>query len=500
MIILLLKLLATDRPNFLLSPISHLRLCSLRFVNITIDLTRGRLYCCQMPKPFFNLLIFALVMTVCLSARNADAWQATGEKIVVLTNRQTLQGEVTRQQGKVSVGLPSGSVIVLPDSRVEFVSESFGEAYWELAGRTRSTDLQGQIGIFKWCLRNELFEQAANHLLILQEMNVPAKTLMQLDVSLQITQKRHQESVATPTSAPVAIAALPLRKSKPIDGMQSVDAIRIPDLHLINPPQESATSENKEVVSSDSLPTIDEFGNEVDSMVRSVSWDQPVTISVAESELPSADSELIRRLDSTDSLVYADLDRLAHSMPRGSVGLFRKEVEPLVQKACSQCHGRNNSDRHFEIFQSLNGEIDRRMSQKNLYEALNLSDREHPSESLLIQFATTAHGGQATASFQWDDSQLQDMKKWLIMVSENPSLPIEAFSIEALSQKASEQILPLVLPPIADDSAKEFSRRLPKVSAVRPRETSPSAPKIDPNLESSDPFNAELFNRNFGSR
>ena len=432
-------------------------------------------------------------MTVCLSARNVYAWQAEGEKIVVLTNHQTLRGDVTQQEGKVSVGLPSGSLIVIPDSRVEFVSESYGEAYWELAGRTRSSDLQGQIGVFKWCLRNKLFEEASNHLLILQEMDVPAKTLMQLDVSLQITQKRHHDSLALPTTKPMAIAALPLRTSKQIVGMRSVDTIQIPDLHQTHSPQ-LAFPAKKEVVSSDRLPTIDEFGNEVDSMVRSVSWDQPIANTSAKTKLPSTDAKLIQRLDSTDSLVYADLDRLVRSMPAGSVALFRAQVQPLMQKACFECHQSNNLDRHFKIFQSLRGEIDRRMSQKNLFQSLNLSDREHPSESLLIQFATTAHGGQATASYEWDDPQLLVMKKWLIRVSENPSLPIEAFSHEA-----SEKRLPQSLPTVADHAANEFGQRLPHLSPSASSEVSPSPPKMESKLESPDPFNAELFNQNFGS-
>ena len=404
-------------------------------------------------------------MTACLSAGEAYAWQVVGEKIVVLTNRQTLQGDVTQQEGKVSVRLPSGSLIVLPDSRVQFISESFVDAYWELAGRTRSTDLQGQISVFKWCLQNELFEEASNHLLILQEMNIPAKTLMQLDVSLQITQKRHKESLTTPEAAPVAIAALPTRVSSPIVGLQSVDTIQIPNLHQSNPPQQSATFANEEAVASDKLPTIDEFGNEIDSMVRSVSWDQPITeaaaVDTAINEAPEVNATLLRQLDSTESLVYSDLDRLANSMPRGSVGLFRKQVEPVLQKACAQCHNASDTDRHYEIFQSFRGEIDRRMGQKNLYQSLILSDRAQPSESALIQFATTAHGGQPAASFQWDDSQLVAMKRWLIMVSENPSLPVEAFSPERFNRS-----LPRVLPPIADTAPDGFSQKLPKVSST----------------------------------
>jgi len=354
-------------------------------------------------KPL-NLLMLLLTLAVCLSAGQVYAWQTTADR----------------------VSLPSGSLIVLPDSRVEFVSETFAQAYWELAGRTRPTDLNAQVELFKWCIRNNLFEEASNHLLILQEMDLPAKTMMQLDVSLQISQKRHLESQRPSSPAPEAIASSPSQSNQAIIGLQSVDTIRIPNLH------QTAEVANDKVITEEKLPVIDGFGNEVDPMVQQVSWEQPVTAVPTEAKpqsiLPTVDAKLFQRLNSTESLTYSDLDRLTRSMPEGAVKLFHNQVEPLLQQACSQCHQSGATGHAFKVYQSRSGVIDRRMNQKNIYQSLNLSDRKQPGESLLLQYATVAHGGQTKASFQWQDSQLQAVKQWLVTVSEDPLLPVEDLS------------------------------------------------------------------------
>lgn len=298
-----------------------------------------------------------------MPAPKAQAWQSPETEIVVLTNHQTIQGIVQQQQEKVSVRLPSGSLIVLPKARVLMVRQTLGEVYWELAASTRSTDVDGQIEIYKWCVRNNLFDEAANHLLMLQEMNIPATTLMQLDVSLQITRKRHLESLQK-IAAQTDSAPLPKLAQAPHAQWQGDQTIEIPNLH------NTAQVPNR----NDRLPTIDDFGNQVDSRVsridenvQQVSWDQPVTEHVNQGTTLIADEALRQRLSSTTSLSYAALDRLTRSMPKGSVGLFRKQVEPLLRQACSDCHQSGSSDNAFEFFQDHKGVINRRMSQKKSF-------------------------------------------------------------------------------------------------------------------------------------
>ena len=440
-----------------------------------------------MHKLFFILLSLSSAVAVCMSARSAQAWQSSEAEIVVLTNHQTIQGIVQQQQEKVSVRLPSGSLIVLPKSRVLLVSQSLSQVYWELAARTRSTDTKGQIDVYKWCVRNQLFDEAANHLLMLQEMDIPAKMLMQLDVSLQITKKRQeaqsQQKIAATHTNP---ATVPQRQREPNAQWQGDQSIEIPNLH--------GTAQAS--TNTDRLATIDEFGDEVgsrtDGNVQQVSWDQPISENVEQSETLVIDEILRRRLGATETLSYSDLTRLTRSMPHGAVGLFRKQVEPLLRQACSDCHQAESTDSAFKFFHGRNGVIDRRMSQKNLFQALNLADRIRPEESLLIRYATVAHGNQSRPSFQWQDGQLKAVKQWLIMVSDNPSYPLEKFA----SDRDEDQSPQLATPKVAavDDA---FTKRLP---ANSPASKSEAAEPAGVSAGNVDPFDADTFNRKFGVR
>ncbi len=441
-----------------------------------------------MLQPFSITTVFIAALWVCVSGQQAGAWQPPTEQVVVLSNGQTLLGAVDQQPDKVSVHLPSGSRIVLPVARVAFVCDTFPEAYWELAGHTRSTDLPGQIGVFKWCVRNNLFEEAANHLLILQEMDIPAKTMMQLDVSLQISQKRQQESTQkklTATAQNAAAVASSSTTNQTVEGLQSVAAIQIPNLHRAAEP----------ALALPNLPAIDQFGNEVDGQIQQVSWEQPVAHSAPAVDLETVDAAVLQRLSATQSLSYSDLDRLTHSMPKGTVGFFRKQVEPLLQASCVGCHRSSATDRSFKIYQGRSGVIDRRMSQKNLYQSLILSNHENPSASALVGYATVAHGNQSQPSFQWGHPQLTPLKQWLIKVSANPGLPIQEFS-------ARHQVASLPRPVTAVEQT-DFTERLPSVKPTSPGTgQSENSKPLGPHqtVLPLDPFDADVFNRKYGTQ
>ena len=494
----------------------------LSFVKITIDPRPVAPYCHPMPKLYLKIgLVLLSMMMACVPLRSVLAWQSPAKKIVVLNNRQTFHGEVDLKDGKYSIGLSSGSRIMLPEDRVMFVCDDLPSAYWELAARTRPTNIAGQIDVFKWCLSNRLFSEAANHLLILQEMDIPAKTMMQLDVSLQITQTQHQrqlDQAAVAASKKIAKAkeasrVKPVPKPAPsriITGLQPVDSITIPDLHLRAdgiaqrlPRAKPSTAENREDAPATSGSTIDQFGNEVDGNVQQVSWDQPVLehdaavkISAASSTRPTVSDQIKRRLQSVDTLTYGNLDRLAFSMPRGSVGLFRKQVEPLLQKSCVQCHqSRGDAECIFEIYQSPTGSIDRRMSQKNLYQSLILSQHDRPEKSPLLNFATTAHGNQKTSSFLFSDPSLEPLKRWLIMISDNPSLAVgelqgDKSSVEVFSETPSS-------PSAFTHQQQSSSNSDPGNSQLGSATRAPAHTKVNTPIESVDEFDADIFNQKF---
>ena len=142
-----------------------------------------------------HLLVAAILLaaTFLFSANDLRAQSTTSvsEKgVAVLRNGQTMAGEISRQDNKIILRLESGSRIYLAQERVLFTAPTLSEAYWELAARTGSADLEGQVSVFQWCLRNELFEEGANHLLVLQESKIPARRLSALDLDLKAKKKR----------------------------------------------------------------------------------------------------------------------------------------------------------------------------------------------------------------------------------------------------------------------------------------------------------------------
>lgn len=240
-----------------------------------------------------------------LCAQSAASVSESG--VAVLKNGQTMAGEISRQDGKFILRLESGSRIYLAQERVLFTAATLSEAYWELAARTGSADVEGQVSVFQWCLRNELFEEGANHLLVLQESKIPARRLAALDLDLQAKKKRskirHAQSVERAREKE-QIAKLKMeqeaRKKRIETLIGDKTRVTIPDLHRVpqRPIRNLQRSSPKAVavstppVGTVATEAIDQFGNPVPSdsapvdpvakeVVRQVSYEQPIFSSPA---------------------------------------------------------------------------------------------------------------------------------------------------------------------------------------------------------------------------
>jgi len=219
--------------------------------------------------------------------RAQSAASASESGVAVLRNGQTMAGEISRQDNKIILRLESGSRIYLAQERVLFTAATLSEAYWELAARTGSADLEGQVSVFQWCLRNELF----------------------LDLDLQAKKKRaefrHAQSRELARKRQ-QIAKLKMEKEARKERVETLigdkTRVTIPDLHRV--PQRPIrnlrrTSPKAVVVSTPPVPivtaateAIDQFGNPVHSdsapvdpvakeVVRQVSYEQPIFSSPA---------------------------------------------------------------------------------------------------------------------------------------------------------------------------------------------------------------------------
>ena len=211
--------------------------------------------------------------------------------VVVLKNGQVMTGMVTREAEKVALKLPTGSRIVLNQNQVQFVASSLGEAYWELSARTKPTDLPGHTKVFQWCLRHELFDEAANHLLVLQDSKISARRLAALDFDLQ-TKKKHadrraEQQLALQREAEqlAKMRAEKAQRKERIESLIGAQTVSIPDLNrvplrpIITPVSNAVETPKLATVAQATVPSvpIDHDGNPVPAQpIGQVGYHQPI--------------------------------------------------------------------------------------------------------------------------------------------------------------------------------------------------------------------------------
>ena len=258
--------------------------------------------------PHFLVAVMLLAATLFCSVDDLCAQSAASVSesgVAVLKNGQTMAGEISRRDGKIILRLESGSRIYLAQERVLFTAATLSEAYWELAARTSSANVEGQVSVFQWCLRNELFEEGANHLLVLQESKIPARRLAALDLDLQAKKKRakfrHAQSVERARKKE-QLAKKEMEEEARKERIETLigdkTRVTIPDLHRV--PERPIRNLKRSlpqamVVSTPPVPVgtatateaIDQFGNPVsrdsasvelvaEEIVRQVSYEQPI--------------------------------------------------------------------------------------------------------------------------------------------------------------------------------------------------------------------------------
>ena len=89
-----------------------------------------------------------------------------------------------------------------------------------------------------------------------------------------------------------------------------------------------------------------------------------------------------------------DLEALVHDMPEGTVESFTRTVQPLLMNSCSAraCHGSAGANDFLLHRFTRKQSIPRRGTLRNLHAVMKWIDRERPTDSTLLHYATTAHG------------------------------------------------------------------------------------------------------------
>jgi hypothetical protein len=115
-----------------------------------------------------------------------------------------------------------------------------------------------------------------------------------------------------------------------------------------------------------------------------------------------------------------ELDRTTRGLPPKAVEQFTTNIQPLLLNHCSTagCHG-PQSTMSFHLLRLPSGRTgSRRSTQRNLYAALELVNREHPAESKLLTVPASGHGGAKAAIFgKHQANHYRQLVEWVYLVS-----------------------------------------------------------------------------------
>ena len=494
---------------------------------------------------------------------------APNQQLVVLQNGEVLTGRITETATNTIVETQQGSRLVLSNERVEFVCDSIQDAYWGKCARTKANDVAGQKSLFYWCLKHGLHEQAQNQILLLAESKkVKSSDIEYLDrqLSVSITQlnKRNQDSAQlakqtspaqTPIQSSVAASHPPTDSSKAglqskrhqpneiaIDSSLGMGSLKVgslemgllvendidfntfrplptmPALNALAKKAQPASLGSGQEGNSWPLASSDQGSSGGQQMIRQVGFEEEIDPQQIEQrhKTISLDHKLPNPIKPQPSSIEAsiptnaELDHMTRSMPSGTIGRYRSRLERVLINGCSaaNCH-----DSHAQVLPLMDlgrsKPIPRRMSQRNLHQTLKYIDRSNPFASPLLSAASQAHGGGEKSVLPLGSKHFEQLKLWVIMLSDDPEENYQAYLNPALQKKLAVEKIeesPIEEILLQQDIVPVEPERIglrPLDPIVEHTRTIGEIPELDNqggNYQPVDPFDPEIFNRRFGEQ
>lgn len=213
-----------------------------------------------------------------------------------------------------------------------------------------------------------------------------------------------------------------------------------------------------------------------------------------------------------------ELDRMVRGMPPKTVEIFAQTIQPMLVNHCSAaaCHGQSVTNGFRLLRVPSDSPPSRLLTQRNLHATLQWVDLDSPDASPLLTYATKAHGAARVPVFtDRQMHQYRQLRDWCYRVAKADAAVMQASYNEPFGGREQDR----------DGGTSEISR------PARHRRTSPGnsgsarsslPPAPDPGMVdlrgsrrsegqdrpgrrdrnpsqsvSDDPFDPELFNRQF---
>jgi hypothetical protein len=427
----------------------------------------------------FALMLFGAAPSL---AQDPNAWNGAGQ-LLVYRNGNLLHGQIERELGRYVVLTSSGSRIVVPVDQVDFVGSSLEEVCQLKRERLppitddTKTRPNARIEFFQWCLKQGLFAEAERELTELQMSRLPASELYAYLRQLHSAMERAELARATPPPA------LPPSSLQPTTGPAAINsAVVVTDLPPVETPLATVLNHPQANPLSQPASAPPERGE----LIKAVSYEEPIASAPASSALP-----------------VPELEQLLKQLPTEGVSLFKRRVEPLLFRNCSNAGCHDPEKTRLPLQRLARGEgIPKRMSQQNLIQVLRFVGSGVEGDSPLLTASVTAHGGAVKSPLKLDSEHYRLLAAWV----ERMAIPSKTAGI---GQTHSPQFSAAALP--AEDRPPADARPLvgslmspepgPTASATEtslPVTRPPEIPQLEKQSEAyipTDPFDPTIFNR-----
>lgn len=234
-------------------------------------------------------------------------------------------------------------------------------------------------------------------------------------------------------------------------------------------------------------------------------------------------------------LAFSELERVARSMPAGTMESFTQVVQPMLVNNCTAmgCHGPGATDTFSLTRVSPGGPVSRRMTQRNLLTVLQRIDRNNPMASPLLAKPLHPHGTAKGPVFNdRQAAQYAQLVDWVYRVSQmsnvnDPSVmqashterekrphqasqavytPPAAEDNSAAGQPLEDEAMPAAVPTPAKRRIKSQPKIVEGPLGASNAPELPTAPEDRPGVKRgaprkefvpTDPFDPQIFNRQF---
>ncbi len=368
--------------------------------------------------------------------------------LVVLQNKNVLEGIVRADFEKTVIETLSGSRIIVPTEQVAMVCENYNEAFEYLRSQIDGEDFASQAELVPWCIRFKQFDQAQRLIDRLQFTRISPQTLDDLSRQLSFARDRTEKTRLA--------AASPTRPNAPFDA----------------PPFANVRPEGDQI-------------NVVDPMIQKANFetldiDAPKATPVSENSLTT--------------VPIHTLEKTLDHVPEFGRSSFKRVVEPILVKNCAAAGCHNRQQKSLPLLELGHGlSVPKRMSQQNLFQVMHFVGDGQPQNSLLIQQSLTAHHTQKQAAFKPESREHLILQEWVALMAD----PVRAAQIpqknpskvNAESQKSHSLTVPAANASLSKPKPDTLGKSItPAIPDLRKRK---------PDQSPTDAFDPEIFNRQF---